>query len=243
MKVKRFHVVFFRVSFKAIVITILTVIVTTVLSCDEEERYKTLTFFFDGVPPLKSDDVNDVNSPDKVGQKSLKRNVPTFNVHEPSKVCENCHDMTKKPRWATPEFVKEPLQLCYDCHPNSNYSGSVDYVHGPVAIGDCMRCHNPHRSKQEHLLKIPVPDVCYRCHEKADMESIEEHPAELLSECLDCHVGHSSPARGLLREGWNADPNERPESGVGIEGLNTDPNERPESGVGDELLMLLRDDM
>jgi predicted CXXCH cytochrome family protein len=226
VKLKDFHVVFSRVSFKTVVITILSVILTTVLSCDEEERYKTMTFFFDGVPPLEGQDVNDVNSLDKGERQLAQGKMPAFTVHEPSKVCANCHDMTKIPRWATPEFIKEPLQLCYDCHPGSNYSGSVDYVHGPVAVGDCMRCHNPHRSKQKYLLKLPVPDVCHQCHEKADIESIAEHSVELLSECLECHVGHSSSERGLLREGWN-----------------TDPNESPESGVGDELLKLLRDDI
>jgi len=192
--------VFSRVSFKAVVITILSVILTTVLSCDEEERYKTMTFFFDGVPPLEDHDVNDVNSPDKSERQLQQGNVSTFTVHKPSKVCANCHDMTKIPRWATPEFIKDPLQLCYDCHPGSNYSGSTDYVHGPVAVGDCMRCHNPHRSKQKYLLKLHVPDVCYQCHEKADIESITDHSEESLSECLECHVGHSSPARGLLRK-------------------------------------------
>lgn len=217
---------FSRRSFQTVGITIFSVILTTLLSCDEARRHKTMTFFFDGVPPLEGQDVVDINSLDK-GEHQLPQGTEmAFTVHEPSKVCANCHDMTKKPRWATPEFVKEPLQLCYDCHPGSNYSGSVDYVHGPVAVGDCIRCHNPHRSKHEHLLKLPVPDICYRCHEKEDIESIADHSAELLSECLECHVGHSSSARGLLRKDWNADPNE--ETG---------------SGVGDELLMLLRDNI
>jgi predicted CXXCH cytochrome family protein len=224
VNLKGFSVVFSHGSFKAVLITILSVILITLLSCDETQRYETLTFFFDGVPPLEGEDVNDVNSPDKGKQKLLQGTGPVWFVHEPSKVCANCHDMTKIPSWATPEFVKEPLQLCYDCHPGSNYSGSVDYVHGPVAVGECMRCHNPHRSRQKYLLKLPVPDVCYQCHEKADIESIADHSAELLSECLECHVGHSSSERGLLRKDWNAEPNE-----------DTD------SGLGDELLKLLRD--
>jgi predicted CXXCH cytochrome family protein len=200
VKLKDFHVVFFRVSFKAVITIILSIILITVLSCDEEERHETLTFFFDGVPPLEGEGVADVNSSEQVEQQLSQEAGPVWIVHKPSKECSNCHDMTKKPRWATPEFTKEPLQLCYDCHPNSNYSGSTDYVHGPVAIGDCMRCHNPHRSKNKHLLKLPVPDICYQCHEKEDIESIIDHSEESLSECLECHVGHSSPARGLLRK-------------------------------------------
>jgi len=186
------------------------VILTAVLSCDEVERHRALTFFFDGVPPLEGEGVGDVNTPEQ-SQPQLPGNTePAWIVHKPSKECTNCHDMSKKPRWATPEFTKEPLQLCYDCHPGSNYSSSTDYVHGPVAVGDCMRCHNPHRSKHRHLLKLPVPDICHQCHEKEDVESIADHSAETLSECLECHVGHSSPERGLLKKGWKHEPTEGP---------------------------------
>jgi predicted CXXCH cytochrome family protein len=191
-----------------------------VVSCNPVRRHKVLTFFFDGVPLLEGEDTADVNLPEQDKRQLSGVTLPVWIVHEPIKECTNCHDMTKKPRWATPVFTKEPLQLCYECHPGSDYSGSVDYVHGPVAIGDCMRCHNPHRSKQKHLLKLPVPDVCYQCHEKADIVSIPDHSTELLSECLECHVGHASPARGLLKKGLSADPNEDPGSRVDNELLN-----------------------
>lgn len=234
VNLKGFRVVFSHGSFKAVVITIFGVILTTLISCDEARRHETLTFFFDGVPPLEGREVDDINSPGDSERQLPMGAESAWIIHEPSKVCANCHDMTKIPRWATPEFVKEPLQLCYDCHPGSNYSGSVDYVHGPVAVGDCMRCHNPHRSKQKYLLKLPVPDVCHQCHEKADVQSIADHSTELLSECLECHVGHSDSERGLLKKDWNADLNADP---------NANLNEDTGSRVGDEMLKLLRDDV
>lgn len=206
---KDFHVVCSRGRFQIAAIIIFSVILTTLFSCDDEEqRHEMLTFFFDGVPPLEREEMIDVNSTDSGGQQMQKDTGPAWIIHKPSRECTNCHDMTKKPRWATPEFTKEPLQLCYDCHPGSNYSGSVDYVHGPVAVGACMRCHNPHRSRHKHLLKLPVPGICQQCHEKEDIESIADHAVE--SECLNCHVGHSSSAKALLRKDWNMDPNESP---------------------------------
>lgn len=205
-----FHIVISRTSFSVVGLIIISVVSITILSCDEVQRHKMLTFFFDGVPPLGSEDVSDVNSVDEGDQQVTQQNDTTWFIHKPSKECTNCHDMSKIPKWATPEFTKEPPQMCYDCHPESSYSGSTDYVHGPVVVGDCVFCHNPHRSKYEHLLKLPVPDICHSCHEKEDIESIADHSAELLSECLDCHVGHSSPAKGLLKKGWNVRPVESP---------------------------------
>ena len=83
-----------------------------------------------------------------------------------------------------------------------------------------MRCHNPYRSKNKYLLKLAVPDICYQCHEKEDIESIIDHSEESLPECLECHVGHSSPARGLLKKDLSADPNEDLGSRVENELLN-----------------------
>ena len=208
-------------------------LLVSVLSCDEVKRHQVLTFFFDGVPPLDGevtaeDSRIEADSRNRRRRQVGERPETVWFVHEPwkNRNCNLCHIRIEKAQWALPELTAPVPELCYDCHPGSNYSGSVDYVQGPVAVGDCMRCHKQHNSKQEYLMKIPVPDVCYQCHEKAGIESIADHSAELLPKCLECHVGHSSSARGLLKKDWNADP-----------------NEDPESRVGEELLKLLRDDI
>ena len=83
---------FSRRSFQTVGITIFSVILTTLLSCDEARRHKTMTFFFDGVPPLEGQDVVDINSLDKSERQLPQGTETAFTVHEPSKVCANCHD-------------------------------------------------------------------------------------------------------------------------------------------------------
>jgi predicted CXXCH cytochrome family protein len=52
------------------------------------------------------------------------------------------------------------------------------------------------------LLKKPVPTLCYLCHEKEQIAIIPDHSEQAASACLDCHEGHSSLSRSLLREDW-----------------------------------------
>lgn len=178
-----------------------------VLSCDEVQRHKTLTFFFDGVPLLGGDDVNEPNMADDEAETA--RDIgPVTRLHEPYRTCTKCHDTSKRPKGRIPIMVKDPPELCFDCHPNSDYSNSGGYVHGPVAAADCLICHEHHRSMNDHLLDEPVPELCYRCHEERDIELIPDHSTETASECLNCHVGHASPIKGLLRKDAATNPNE-----------------------------------
>ncbi|MHC4475458.1 MAG: cytochrome c3 family protein [Planctomycetota bacterium] len=175
------------------------------ISCNEVERHRVLTFFFDGVPPLydETGDTNDVNDANFAAGQGREAG-PAWFVHEPTRNCKDnpCHDMSKKPASLRPDFTKEPPELCFDCHPDTDYSGSMNYVHGPVAVGDCMVCHEEHRSKHKHLLTAPVPELCYQCHQQTTVESIPDHSQESYSGCLGCHEGHLSSARGLLKKGW-----------------------------------------
>ena len=73
-------------------------------------------------------------------------------------------------------------------------------VHGPVAVGQCLFCHNPHKSQVKYLLKGPVPELCYLCHDEDATESIPAHFVRELSACTDCHDPHASDERPLLKQ-------------------------------------------
>ncbi|MHC4679023.1 MAG: cytochrome c3 family protein, partial [Planctomycetota bacterium] len=68
------------------------------------------------------------------------------------------------------------------------------------AVGQCLLCHNPHRSKVEHLLREAEPKLCYSCHDMSMIGLIPAHLTEQTSACTDCHYPHAGPARALLKE-------------------------------------------
>ncbi len=95
-------------------------------------------------------------------------------------------------------MVAEVPQLCYTCH--KEYSALEAWVHGPVATGNCLLCHEPHKAKNASLLRKPVPELCYQCHEEQAIRQIKNHGEASYARCTDCHEGHASTARGLLRQ-------------------------------------------
>ncbi len=179
-------------------IAILVFLGIFLISCDEVQRHETLMFFFDGVPPLQSDiiqkDLVDSNSiePNQPGQE------PAWYAHEPTRDCTNCHSKRKQRSFSPQTHLKAPIpELCYTCH--DDFTSSALFVHGPVAVGQCTFCHNPHRSKIRHLLVTPEPGLCFLCHDKNTIELIAAHLPKQLSNCTDCHNPHTSSTKGLLQ--------------------------------------------
>jgi predicted CXXCH cytochrome family protein len=168
------------------------------VSCDEVQRHETLTFFFDGVPPLQPEmfpegfvDSNSLE-PDQMGQK------PVWYAHEPTRDCSNCHGKRKQRSFSAQTHLIAPIpKLCHNCH--DDYTSSASFVHGPVAVGQCIFCHTPHRSKIEHLLVAPEPGLCYLCHDKNTIELIAAHLPNQLYTCTDCHNPHASSTKALLK--------------------------------------------
>jgi predicted CXXCH cytochrome family protein len=167
-----------------------------VVSCDEAKHHKIMTFFFDGVPPLRQEVLEktaDANSQEL----AQMRPKPAWYVHEPRKDCTVCHGKRKQRGFSSRTYLTAPVpNLCYNCH--TDYTLSDSFVHGPVAVGQCLFCHNPHKSKFEHLLKESEPNLCYLCHDINTIELIPAHLPKQLSSCTDCHNAHASSLRFLL---------------------------------------------
>ncbi|MCL5280210.1 MAG: cytochrome c3 family protein [Planctomycetes bacterium] len=168
-------------------------------SCDEVERHKTLTFFFDGVPPLRTE-APEAQAAGLIDNRAAdKAPVGLWRTHAPVKNCTVCHGEQRRAGAARKvQLVAEVPQLCYNCH--KEFSALQAWVHGPVATGNCLLCHEPHKAKNESLLRKPVPDLCYQCHEEQAIRQIKNHAEASYARCIDCHEGHASAARGLLRQ-------------------------------------------
>jgi predicted CXXCH cytochrome family protein len=190
-------------------------------SCDPVERHKVLVFFFDGVPPLGSEtegfeeDILADGSEDEI---AMSRPKEIIFIHEPYQQCSRCHGELEQQGFSRRTELAAPVpNLCYECH--DDYTISAVVVHGPVALGECIFCHDPHQSRNEHLVKKPEPELCYLCHSVDIIESIEKHQTETLLECTNCHDAHSSETRGLLKKEQEMESQLEAVEFEGIQGL------------------------
>jgi predicted CXXCH cytochrome family protein len=198
-ELKDYYIVLFRARPTSIGLMLLVFFGVLVVSCDEVERYKTLTFFFDGVPPLGQEGLQEelINSNFQESAQISPKQL--WYVHEPQKDCTLCHGKRKQQRGFSLQVrLTAPVpKLCYGCH--ADYTVSAPFVHGPVAVGQCLFCHNQHKSKIEHLLKEPEPKLCYLCHDINTVELIPAHFKNQQFACTGCHNAHASPVKALLK--------------------------------------------
>ncbi len=170
-----------------------------VVSCDEVKHHDVLTFFFEGVPPLGQEQLTEEPGDYDSRELSGTGSRQLWYAHPPKKDCTVCHDKSRQRLFSSQTYLIKPVpELCYQCH--ADYTTSASYVHGPVAVGRCLFCHNPHKSRIEHLLTEPEPQLCYLCH---NIETVKLIPAHLVKEqfaCTDCHNAHTSSIKYLLNE-------------------------------------------
>ena len=59
--------------------------------------------------------------------------------------------------------------LCQRCHALDTTKA---YIHGPLASGGCLVCHDPHRSPNRYLLVSASDGFCLHCHDRASLSSL-----------------------------------------------------------------------
>ncbi len=174
--------------------TIVLLMCLFLAACVPEQRYRVLTFFFDGVPKPEeatSDSAEGGSSVKEPGASDTEQqavdnqtNAVTVFRHKPymDRACDRCHDRTSN------SYLRMPIQeLCFSCHDRTSFTGA--YIHGPVAVRQCLACHEPHQSKIPHLLKYGDEALCFMCHKESTIRKISGH--ENRNRCLDCHDPHA----------------------------------------------------
>ena len=154
------------------------------------------------------------------------------------KKCANCHFSHFSAHRSL--LVKEGAALCLDCHGDDKSDASrgtrnialelkgKKNIHGPVAEGNCVDCHDPHGNNYAALLRAPYPgtfyapfkedtyDFCFQCHDRELLapgrESRETgfrngddnlHRVHVVRErkgrtCRACHATHASNGAKLI---------------------------------------------
>jgi predicted CXXCH cytochrome family protein len=122
-------------------------------------------------------------------------------IHPPvaGGMCTSCHfphksDADKLLQAKTPD-------LCFNCHNRNEFTGKKN-IHPPVNVdmgaGTCSNCHDPHSAGGEKLLLLPLPEICYKCHNKDRFVNKYIHTAVAGGMCTGCHLPHQSDTPELL---------------------------------------------
>ncbi|HLN32559.1 MAG TPA: cytochrome c3 family protein [Gemmataceae bacterium] len=99
-----------------------------------------------------------------------------------------------------PMSVDEP-RVCYRCHQRIAGLFNLPFHH-PVPEGKmlCSKCHDPHGSEGDKLLKQPTVNLtCYKCHSSKQGPFVYEHPP-VTENCMICHNPHGTVAKELLKQ-------------------------------------------
>ncbi|MCP5103743.1 MAG: hypothetical protein GY950_10215, partial [bacterium] len=105
-------------------------------------------------------------------------------------ICGSCHD-----RSAGNYLKTKKKDLCFTCHKQETFTGK--YVHGPVAVRQCLTCHMPHESRYVKLLRSKAPELCYECHMKDSVTT--PAPCGRGETCTGCHAPHVSNNRFFVK--------------------------------------------
>lgn len=196
------------------------------LSCSAERDYRTLSFFFDGVPDPNAPPVPAPGDARRRHEAARQQRVegqpelPESSSHEPfvNHLCSECHIIPEtteaRPSWimGKPKLRYPVEELCARCHEPPQ----ATYIHGPVAMRRCDLCHTPHESRYPHLLKLEsTNETCISCHSGETFITQDAHEDLGPMECTTCHDPHASNYPHFLKlDEESIEPDEAPASEV-----------------------------
>jgi len=182
------------------VVSILLGLTLIVPACSSTARYRLLTFFLDGVPepgaspqetaPQTEGDEKpaDASAAERLASRREVYSHPPYRKHE----CGRCHNPATGTTFSTQEEG-----LCQSCHG----PGQMPFLHGPVAVKDCLFCHHYHTSTYPKLLLVDVVSTCFRCHKRPDLTEGPHHAQIDSQTCVECHDPHGGDDKFFLRSG------------------------------------------
>jgi len=156
-----------------------------------QERYRTLSIFFDGVP---NPDAPARARNDAAGRPTVA-GARIVSVHKPyvNNQCAACHNA---PNGDVQDFALA-YNACVKCHKNIPTERAL--MHGPVALAQCKWCHAPHQSTELNLLKDTPIKVCTQCHDKQLLSNNPPEHTDGTTSCLQCHFAHGGTARYFIK--------------------------------------------
>lgn len=171
------------------------------VACTRERSHEILTIFFDGVPPLDAPRKRAERISGQFISEAQTGSAPRrleMVQHAPyqKEECARCH-----PRELSFSLDEDfdRRGRCFNCHEHSAFKAKLDgyaYVHGPVAIRNCLACHDAHESRFPSLLVEAEPRLCFECHDRDAILSTDAHRG--VDSCVRCHNPHGGDGRYFL---------------------------------------------
>ena len=182
-----------------------SVIVCFQPACGPMDRYLVLSALFDDVPrPGVAPPVgyaapfpelagaDEEARAQKAALASVSRSHPPYREHR----CDRCHNLGTGDLWRTGREG-----LCMSCH--RELTKPLSYLHGPVAINDCMVCHHHHGSARPYMLQKKATTLCLQCHKREQLLTCPGRDPEKAADCADCHDPHGGMNRLFLKRSDN----------------------------------------
>ena len=123
-------------------------------------------------------------------------------VHGPMNLgdCRLCHVVHAS---AEPKLLVRPATaLCTDCHSDALPPAGTPAAlqpHPMIPEGQCGRCHEPHSSVNQRLLRQPAGRLCQGCHE-GKTRSFHEAKGFSIYVCAKCHDLHRPTQPHLIMD-------------------------------------------
>ena len=114
-------------------------------------------------------------------------------VHPKSTDCASCHVPTAR------DAHQFTVKQCTACH--QMVKPDDKFVHGPVAAGECLTCHDPHGTDEPQLVRVFGSELCEKCHVDMKARLAEQRfaHAPAKEDCATCHNPHASPTKYQIR--------------------------------------------
>jgi len=121
----------------------------------------------------------------------------TFYGHQTDSLqeCLSCHG---RDGGSFSADVRTGAVLCYQCH--DEFEGKR-YLHGPLAVGACDSCHDPHGGIGPNHLRAEEVKLCRSCHDDGEVLGHRGGRQALADgSCSACHDPHQSDGRFLTKQ-------------------------------------------
>jgi predicted CXXCH cytochrome family protein len=125
------------------------------------------------------------------------------------KQCLSCHEQSETP-WRIGLPTGKIEDTCLGCHTGKKGWFSRKSIHGPLVLGGCTLCHNPHGEANRYQLWADgAVALCVACHsDKATLLGKERsvpyvHGIIMGPGCVACHDPHATDQRFMLHKPTN----------------------------------------